>query len=72
MEKQGPNLVEALTNEILRVTEISREYKSVPGGAGTLAAYVMDMQIEKARKAQASGDILQMIPALQDLQGFEL
>ena len=72
MEKEQPNLVEALTNEILRVTEISREYKSVPGGAGKLAAYVMDLQIEQARKAQASGDILQIISAIQDLQGFGL
>lgn len=66
------NLVEGLTDEILRVTEIKNEYLSIPGGAGRLAAAMMEVAIEKARKAQASGDILQMIPALQELREFEL
>ena len=71
-EKKHKNLIEGLTNEILRVTEISKEYKSLPGGAGMLAAAIMDDTIDRARKAQASGDILQMIPILKDLQEFEL
>ena len=66
------NLVEALTDEILRVTEIKQEYDSLPGGAGELASMGMALSIDVARKAQASGDILQMIPALQDLKGWEL
>lgn len=69
---ESKNLVQALTDEILRVTEISKEYKSIPGGSGMLAATIMDAAIEKARKAQASGDILEMIPALKELQEFEL
>lgn len=64
------NLVEGLTDEILRVTEIKRVYDEIPAGA--FAAAMMQASIEKARKAQASGDILQMIPALQELQEFEL
>ena len=68
------NLVEGLTDEILRVTEIMKEYLSIPNGAGRLAAAMMEVAIaiDKARKAQASGDILQMIPALQELREFEL
>lgn len=66
------NLVQGLTDEILRVTEIKNEYLSIPNGAGRLAAAMMEVAIEKARKAQASGDILQMIPALQELREFEL
>jgi hypothetical protein len=66
------NLVEALTDEILRVTEIKNEYDSLPGNAGVLAGMLMQEAINTARKAQASGDILQMIPALKDLQEFEL
>ena len=66
------NLVEGLTDEILRVTEIKNEYISIPSGAGKLAAAFMQQAIDEARKAQASGDILQMIPALQKLQEFEL
>lgn len=64
------NLVEGLTDEILRVTEIKREYDAIPAGA--IAAAMMAAAIEKARNAQASGDILQMIPALQELKEFEL
>ena len=66
------NLVEGLTDEILRVTEIKNEYLSIPSGAGKLAAAFMEKAIEDTRKAQSSGDILQMIPALQKLQEFEL
>jgi len=66
------NLVEGLTDEILRVTEIKREYDAIPGGAGRIAAHTMHVAIERARKAQASGDILEMIPALKALQEFEL
>jgi len=64
------NLIEALTDEILRVTEIKKIYDEIPAGA--FAAAMMGASIEKARKAQSSGDILQMIPALQELQEFEL
>lgn len=66
------NLVEGLTDEILRVTEIKQEYLRIPGGAGQFAAIVMEQAIDRARKAQASGDILQMIPALKELQKFGL
>jgi len=64
------NLVEGLTDEILRVTEIKRVYDETPGGE--FAAALMGVALEKARKAQASGDILQMVPALKELQEFEL
>lgn len=66
------NLMESLTDEILRVTEIKKEYDSLPGNAGVFAAVLMQEAIRTARKAQASGDITQMIPALKDLQEFEL
>lgn len=66
------NLVEGLTDEILRVMAIKAEYLSLPNGAGTFAAMMMEQAVNRARKAQASGDILEMIPALKELQEFEL
>lgn len=66
------NLVQGITDEILRVVAIKDEYLSLPNGAGRLAAMRMEQAIENARKAQASGDIMQMIPALKALQEFEL
>ena len=67
---ESKNLVEGITDEILRVTEIKREYDAIPEGA--IAAAMMGIAIDNARKAQASGDILQMIPALEALREFEL
>jgi len=66
------NLVEGITDEILRVTAIKAEYLSLPNGAGRLAAILMEQAIDNARKAQASGDIMQIIPAFKALQEFEL
>lgn len=66
------NLVGALTDEILRVTEIREQYLALPNGVGMMAAIVMQAAINIAKEAQASGDILQMIPALRNLQEFEL
>jgi hypothetical protein len=66
------NLVEGITDEIIRVLEIKKEYESIPSGAGMFAAALMQQAVDVARKAQASGDILQMIPALRALQEFEL
>lgn len=65
------NLVEGLTDEILRVMAIKSEYLQVPNNAGAFAALMMEQAIDTARKAQASGDIMQMIPALKALQEFE-
>ena len=64
------NLVSALTDEILRVTEIQKIYLEHPGGQ--FAAALMRAAIQEAREAQASGDILKMIPALQVLREYEL
>ncbi len=75
MERQTENpvnLVEGLANEILRVTEIVTEYRAVPKGAGNLAAKFMEDAIQRARNAQSSGDVIQMISAFQELKGFEL
>lgn len=66
------NLVEGLTDEILRVTEIKREYDAIPNGAGKFASMLMEAALSNARKAQASGSIIEMVGALKDLQEFEL
>lgn len=63
-------MVETLTDEILRMTEIKREYDAIPAGA--LTAALMGQALDNARKAQASGDILQMTRAFRELREFEL
>lgn len=69
---ESKNLVEGLTDEILRVTEIKREYEAIPNGAGKFGSMLMEAAISNGRKAQASGDVIEMIGALKDLQEFEL
>ncbi len=64
------NLVEGLTNEILRVTEIQREYKEIPAGA--FAAALMEIDLKEAKEAQALGDILRMITIYKKLKEWEL
>ena len=66
------NLVEGLTSEIVRVTEILRVYKELPGIAGFLAAMLMEKSLEKARKAQAYGDVVEMLASYAELKEYEL
>lgn len=66
------NLVERLTNEISRVAKIRDIYISVPGGGGQIAAAMMMMSLNTAIKALGSNDIVEMISAVQDLEGYEL
>ena len=66
------NIIEGITNEIIRVMAIKTECLAIPGGAGTFAALMMQAAIDNARAAQASGDIMLMIPAYKALKEFEL
>jgi len=65
------NLVEGLTTEIVRVTEILRIYNELPGNAGTFAATLMKISIDKAVQAQAYGDIVEMIASFNELKEYE-
>jgi hypothetical protein len=66
------NLIEGLTNEILRVTEIKKVYEELPKQAGAIVAAIMGEAIEAAKKAQAGGDIIECMRALEALKEFEL
>lgn len=66
------NLVEGLTEEILRVTEIVRQYKELPNDAGIFAAILMEELLRIAKEAQASGDIVAMKAVLMDLKELEM
>jgi hypothetical protein len=64
------NLIEKITEEIERVTEIRTIYAQIPGGQ--LAAVMITAAIEKAKTAAGSGDITQMMRAIRELEEFEL
>lgn len=65
------NLVEGLLDEMNRVREIKKLYESLPDGVGMIGASIMDHSIKQAEKAVGSGDIMKMLPALQELKGFK-
>ena len=64
------SLAEALPKEQARVREILAIYDTVPGGA--LAASMMRLSLTEAERAAATGDVVSMAKAYEDLKGYEL
>jgi hypothetical protein len=69
--RQPENLIQGLLREIDRVEESARTYDSLPGGVGALGAALMRNSITIARAAIAGGDVIAMLRAYADLQGYE-
>jgi hypothetical protein len=70
------NAMERLTREIERVAVLREQYRAL-GNKGLAqlnvgpAIHLMTAALEAAHRAAASGDALEIIRVLQDLQGFE-
>lgn len=64
------NIVEQVAREIERVTEVRLAYVTTPQGG--LAARLMRVSLEAAEKALGSGDPVEIMRALKDLQGWHL
>ena len=64
------SLAEALPKEQVRVREIVAIYDTVHGGA--LAASMMRLSLTEAERAAATGDVVSMAKAYEDLKGYEL
>lgn len=67
---QCDTLAAALPREMVRVTKIAGEYRKVE--MGFIAANLMEAAVERGQKAIESGELVQMIRAYHELQGFEL
>lgn len=65
------NLIEGLQAEMNRVRKIITEYEQIPGGR-RFAAAMMKETILKAELYIATGDTIEMIRSLKQLQSFEL
>lgn len=61
-------LGEALPREMTRVREIIPLYDGVP--TGFIAATMMRQSIDRAQKALAEGDVVEMIRCYEDLKGY--
>ena len=70
-DRPPPNtLAAALPREMVRVAGIIPLYRQVE--MGFIAADLMQASIDRAQEAIASGDVLAMLRAYHDLQGYEL
>lgn len=63
-------LAAALPREMVRVTKIAGEYRKIE--MGFIAAALMEVAVEEAQKAIDAGDVVAMLRAYADLQGYEL
>lgn len=67
---QSDTLAAALPREMVRVTQITGEYRQIE--MGFIAAALMEAAVERAQKAIEAGDVVAMLRAYADLQGYEL
>lgn len=67
------SLADALPEEMARVRdELLPVYDALPGGVGFFAATMMRADLDRAAKALAEGDVVEMIAVYQSLKGFKL
>lgn len=64
------NLMEGLIVERDRVLELKRQYESLSDGTGMVGAMMMQKSLEDAKKAAASGDVVEMLRCYEELKGF--
>lgn len=62
------SLIEALLLEISRVQEIMEEYTKFP--TGIFAVELMRLDVQGAKKALAESDLIGMVAAYHELQGY--
>lgn len=68
---ESKNLMEGLLDEITRVTELITEYKSLPKGAGSFGATIMQVQVNKAKQFISMGDTIGMLQSYNELKECE-
>ncbi len=66
------NLIEAIQVEQNRVRELITEYRHpLMKGAGNLSAMLMELDVKKADKAIADGDVVQMLISYEALKTYQ-
>ena len=63
------NLAEALPKEQQRVRDLLPFYDAIP--TGVFAATMMRQSLVRAEQAAASGDVITMLAAYEDLKGYD-
>ena len=73
-DQTSTNVMEELSRQVERVATIRERYRcleDIPRVVLSPATYLMSAAIEAGHKAAGSGDILQIVRAIEDLRGFE-
>lgn len=68
------SLAEALPSEINRVRGVQDEFKSLRGIGNVIVEpqiAMMEASIQRAIRASAAGDVIEMMAAYEDLKGWE-
>lgn len=65
------NLIQGLFIEMNRVSELIKEYESLPNGAGMIGAALMRIEILKAEKAITENDVLKLLMSYASLKEIE-
>jgi len=66
-------LGDALPTECARVRKLILSYRDpILGGAGEIAAQMMEESLKQADAAMVSGDVVAMLRAYEDLKGYTL
>lgn len=69
MVEPGMNVMEKLSREVARVSQLALRYEEI-GAPGAFALAMMNAALEKAHLAAGSGAAEPVIAALVDLEGF--
>lgn len=65
------NLMQGLLSQMNRVRETIKEYEQLPGGVGMVGASLMKIDIQKAERAIATGDVVQAMVCYSALERIE-
>ena len=60
-----------LPKEQERVRKLRDLYLELEGGAGKIGAVLMELSLKKAEQAVASGDVIKILQAYEDLKGYK-
>lgn len=63
-------LADVIPVELKRCRELLNEYKRI-GPAGAFGALMIELAIQRADKASAGGDVIEMLAAYQELKALE-
>lgn len=69
--ENAKNFMQTLLDEMNRVRGLIAEYKSLPNNAGFIGASLMQLDIQRAEKAIADDNVIEMLVVYDKLKSCE-